>query len=298
MDLPEIKFNQGVHLQLALGPSAMVQRANWTNFHLSQMGVRVHSGNRLQKAKQLIEQFTSPKFTLQPEDEALQRRIIDAHKSIYEQYVITRCFARDNNEIEKGIMVKIEVMLGGADKEEEDRNSIARDTQFELYVASTLMMGGIMVQFDEPDLRFHYGEELMGVAVKRLKSPKQLEKRVKAGVAQLEKSTKRGFIAVNLDMFLKKVRLVGEDSDRFAQFDKSNIPFLKLEPLLEQNPMVIGILAFGSTSSWVFGEGKPQMDSSNFHRFVSYSDDPEEKEFGQMFLNNLISNIRMRLNTI
>jgi len=276
----------------------MVQRANWTIFHLSQMGVRVHSGNRLQKAKQLLEQFISPKFTLRPENEALQRRIIDAHKSIYEQYVITRCFAGCNNEIEKGIKVKLEVMLGGADKEEEDRNSTARDTQFELYVASTLMMGGVLVKFDEPDLHFNYGKEFIGVAIKRLKSLKQLEKRVKAGVMQIEKSGRRGFIAVNLDTFLKKVRLVGEDADRFVQFDKSNLPLLKMEPLLGENPMVAGILAFESTASWIFGEGKPKMDFSNFHRFVSYFDDPKEKEFGQVFLNNLISNISMRLSTL
>lgn len=295
MIVPEEEPTKTINALSSIKPSEAIPLVAWTLSQLTNLGVCVPQGNRLQRAKQFIEEINVPGFTLRPEDEALQRRIIDANLSIYEQYVITQCFVACNRKIEERIKFKLQVMLGGADKEGEDRNSKARDTQFELYVASNFMMGGVPIKFGEPDLHIYYGDELVGVAIKRLKSPQKLIRRVKEAVKQIVKSGRRGFIAANLDIFLKNVRPAKEDADRFTQFDENNTPLLNLEPLLGQNPLVLGIFVFETSAGWIFTGCKPRMVLSHFRRFVSYFNDPREREFNQAFVNDLKSNISKRL---
>ena len=47
-------------------------------------------------------------------------------------------------------------MLSGADVPDTERNPLARNTQFELYVGAYLTMGGVRVGIGEPDWIIDY----------------------------------------------------------------------------------------------------------------------------------------------
>ena len=59
-------------------------------------------------------------------------------------------------------------MMGGGEVFEGEHR--ARDAQFELYVPALLALAGAEVRRGEPDARFRYGYELVGVAAKRIRS--------------------------------------------------------------------------------------------------------------------------------
>ncbi len=73
---------------------------------------------------------------------------------------------------------KLRAMLGGPDITKDETNSIARNTQFELYVGAVLAFGGVSLELEEPDLTVQYLGRVTGIAAKRVRSPPELERRV------------------------------------------------------------------------------------------------------------------------
>ncbi len=109
-----------------------------------------------------------------------------------------------------------------------------RDTQSELHVAATCQAAGILISLDEPDVIVEVNGTQYGLAVKRLKSLRQLRRRFCAAVDQIERSGRPGFVV--LDMVLaanpenENLGFVVTDegfchiqSSRFDPFIKNNL---------------------------------------------------------------------------
>ena len=79
-------------------------------------------------------------------------------------------------------------------------NSVARDIQVELLIAASCRQGGFEVEPKEPDIlvRDYAGD--FGIAVKRPKSTKTLEKHIRKGSDQIEKSGIDGILALDLNL--------------------------------------------------------------------------------------------------
>jgi hypothetical protein len=95
--------------------------------------------------------------------------------------------------------------LNGADLEEEDANPVARNTQFELYVAAALTAGDLPNVIGEPDIVLRFRNELLGVAAKRVQSMSKLATRGREAVKQIcrhrdAKAISRGIVALNVDL--------------------------------------------------------------------------------------------------
>ncbi len=108
-----------------------------------------------------------------------------------------------------------------------------RDTQSELYVAAVCQAAGILISLEEPDVVVEVDGIRYGLAVKRLKSLRQLEKRSRSAIRQIERSKLPGFVV--LDMALaanpenEKLGFVVTDegfyhlqSSRFDSFMRAN----------------------------------------------------------------------------
>src|SRR5262249_39839378 len=93
-------------------------------------------------------------------------------------------------------------LLDGAILPSSDSNTLARDKQFELYMAALFTHSDFKVELKETDLRFEHDGIYYGIAAKRISSAKQIEKRVKEARLQLSKAGLRGLIALSVDRLL------------------------------------------------------------------------------------------------
>ena len=84
---------------------------------------------------------------------------------------------------------------------DEGRDGGPRNIQFELLVASHFRLAGCSVYDGEPDIVLLYGQEKVGLAVKRVRSlkPAQLLRHAKKAADQVHRSNMRGWIVLNVD---------------------------------------------------------------------------------------------------
>ena len=94
-------------------------------------------------------------------------------------------------------------LLSGAPVPSADRNQNPRNLQFQYFLAAQLAHSGFTISLEEPDAVFVHENSNLGIAAKRPVSPRQLVRRVREGVTQLERTHNTGFIAVSLDRLLK-----------------------------------------------------------------------------------------------
>lgn len=80
-----------------------------------------------------------------------------------------------------------------------NQNRAARTTQYELYLAAVLSTTGYPVRFAEPDLILAHSGMQLAIAAKRIETQRQFRRRLKEGVAQIERSGHRGIVAVSFD---------------------------------------------------------------------------------------------------
>ena len=80
---------------------------------------------------------------------------------------------------------------------ESDRTH-ARNIQFELYVAACCRRAGYVIEPKEPDILVHAQSGNFGIAAKRPKSAKSLERHIRKGSRQIQESTAEGILALDL----------------------------------------------------------------------------------------------------
>lgn len=108
-----------------------------------------------------------------------------------EFYGIARSLNPRAIPLPKEIKRKLNVSYGGAEDpaNDTDRTAVARNTQFEFWVASWLTAGEKPIRMAEPDLQFAYRFQWRGLAAKRVRSSRQILKRVERAADQVKKDT-------------------------------------------------------------------------------------------------------------
>lgn len=99
-------------------------------------------------------------------------------------------------------------ILGGTVLPSKDNNSIARDKQFELFLAAILERTGFEVSLEEPDIVFTSNSQTYSLAAKRVKSEQKIAKRYREAIQQVKRCDYPGFIGMSLDY------LIREDADK------------------------------------------------------------------------------------
>jgi hypothetical protein len=75
---------------IPVGPSACIAAADWMIKRLAEFGVPQPEGNRLVRAKRLLQDSNAGKIAIVPEDEAVLNRVTEAQWTILEQYIVAR----------------------------------------------------------------------------------------------------------------------------------------------------------------------------------------------------------------
>lgn len=280
---------------IGFGPTGLINAADWTRKTLAEFQVPQPRGNRLLKAQALIRDVNAGAIRVDKDDDAALERLTDAQWTILEQYMIARAIGKRGRVLSPVELFKLESMLSGADTENEDRNPLARNTQFELYVAANLVMGGVSTRLAEPDLRFDYNGLEVGLAAKRVRSSKQLVKRAKDAVRQIRNSGIPGFVALNVDVLLKAV---GGNPTSTEQLDDRLVAIKQINGILSQHEGVVGSLVFARDARWEFGDEKPSFSCSTTHHYKFYCGTDAEKIRAEEFWRNAEQRIDERLQTL
>src|SRR5262249_19728527 len=94
----------------------------------------------------------------------------------------------------------LQKLLAGHALPQSERHTISRDTQFELYIAAVFRRAGYEVQLEEPDVLVKVRGSWVGIAAKRPKTPKKIERRLREGRKQIERLGKPGIVAIDVSV--------------------------------------------------------------------------------------------------
>ena len=222
----------------------------------------------------------------------------EAHRTAWETFLITVAATHFRRKSLSPFSVeKLDASMQGGFAHE-SQNTPGEDTQFELYVAASLILGGLEVTRGEPDLRMRYGYEWIGIAAKRVRSDasSQLQKHIKKALEQIRRSGLRGFVALNLDRRFRDIDPeLPEDQvfqafrDRFDLADEARDAF-------EHDPYALGYLAFGYHTLWRPPDperSRPRLVFFTPRRWRTWARDPGE----HLLFRDLYSGWADRLDT-
>jgi hypothetical protein len=161
---------------------------------IRELGLKPHPRSRLMQMLRLLNctyiPFHHPDFAIALE----AQRDLQFLGFVFDQIKATR----DNAKLKQLTRLALgDSVLPQHDK----RESAGRDAQFELYLAALCCKSGMMpVDFAEPDVTCAVGGKSFGIAVKRIKSKKQVLARIKKAALQIEKAGYPGVIALDLSL--------------------------------------------------------------------------------------------------
>ena len=280
--------------RIPAGPSGQIAVAEWTHRRLADFGIRLPAGNRLQRARRLIEDVNARRVVLSP-DSADLASVTEAQWTILEQYIVTRSLGLPGRRLSDEVAHKLETVLSGADTPEADRNQLARSTQFELYVAAFFTMADITLTFAEPDLIFDYLGNPCGLAAKRVNSFRQAPRRADDAADQLRASSLRGVVAVNVDVLLKTV--AGDSGPEATLAERLQV-LDEVENRMSARDEVIAVMSFGRDCIWDFNGDLPVADLSTSFRFVPFIREAADESRGKEFFDRVIRRVNDRLGTL
>ena len=163
----------------------------------------------------------------------------EAYWTILEQYLISRLLLEPDEPTDDQLRTMLRFIQKGTPGPAGEKNTRPRDTQFELFVAAMLALGGAKVRLDEPDLRLIHGSDSVGIAAKRVTGRRNLLHRVRHACAQIKRTGAPGFVAVNVDQLVLPSEDVYLLDTRLSEREVAGI-----RRTINQAPLVQGVLLF------------------------------------------------------
>ena len=225
---------------------------------LDRLGVRVPASGRHQRALDCLRRANILAADGHPLPTHLRTDLQHAHRTAWETSVIMVAASRAidqlrgrHRDLQPFTQDALQTMMRGPFAYAH-RSDPGWNSQFELLVASQLVLGGLAVKSGEPDLLFKYGHEWTGVACKRVSSLEnpQLLKNVKDAANQIERTGRRGWIALNLESALRDLSVRGR---RQALLRRFSTAFGSLDPIAARvsgRPGILGVIGYAHLSEW------------------------------------------------
>lgn len=265
------------------------------------IGASVNESSRLPAALRLVREINAnPELMAAPSVEYL-RLLGEAERTIWELFIVA--YVADQRAKRARTPFTSEMIttaLGGSAIAADDKNRKARNTQFELYVAALLSLGGTEVVLAEPDLQMLYWGEYIGVAIKRMGSTRKekLEERLLSASDQIGRWTSQGVIAINIDSFFAGKTLPGAEEERNREFGLAmkhvrDVVKDRFGPLKR----VRGILTFGHLETWDLGATPPRHDNAYplSRELFDEEEDPTIRLRGEEFWDGVMARMDRQL---
>lgn len=179
-------------------------------------------------------------------------RILAAHRLAWETFLIVAAALEDRRNDASPYTQKRLARFVRGPLEGEGRDGRPRDVQFELTVATHFRLASCTVCDGEPDILLLFGQEMVGIAAKRVRSlnPTQLRRHAKKAAEQIGNSKMRGWVAINLDTRVEEIVYDAADGGAVtAEFSRA---FDAVSEMLTAigSRNVLGHMMFGYLASW------------------------------------------------
>ncbi len=281
---------------ISVNPSGAIAGADRAINRYRELRIRQpRGGGRLQEARDFLAQFSRTRAPLDSTDEELLHRIVESTQTCFEHYLIARSTGSRSGKLPPELVRKLEESLTGAEVADEEVNSPGRDTQFELFVRSVLVMGDVPVWIAEPDLRFLHNGREVGLAVKRVKRLGKLRRRFNEAVDQIVRSGHSGFVAVNADLLIRNLGSEGSASEVGARFQERLDTLKRIDEEFVSHSHVMGRLIFGTDAIWHLENDRPTLAFRGFRQYHVYTKSHEEAEAADRFFCALTARIDQRM---
>lgn len=280
--------------QFGIGSTAWLTLADWTLQRYAKLGVTLEPGNRLEHAREIIRASHGRELVPSPNDYAIAAKIAEAIRTVWDFHLIARTLPKRRTPDVAG---KLTLMFRGSDMppNDEQTSDMPRDIQFEFGVAAMFAMGGVETLSAPPDLQFNYNERVWALEAKRVRSRKQLAKRVGKAVEQLQEQELPGIIAVNVDGYLDELPLGGDPEEVGRRFEGRIAALQAMLPHLLDQPWLQGVLSLGTVFSWSFAGARPLFVSATFTHFRGFVADEAEGAESVAFFDTMRRRIDERL---
>ena len=247
--------------QFQLGSGGLAARLRDSIKALECMGVEVPSPCRCRNAVAFLEGLNNDPVLIRLGDPVFERALEAHDRTARELFLITYMAWEDrrHNPRTPFTNTKLTACLFGADVND-GRDAEPRNTQFELFVAATMRLGGAGVYRGEADLICDVASQRVAVAAKRIRSERDdtLDDRLDEAAEQIARSGRPGFVALNVDGRFRGIdpRATQEDVRRMLGTAFDSIPYRRLSTRQE----VLGVLIFGfaAVATPASGGGLPQ----------------------------------------
>lgn len=194
------------HEGAVIGSGRMLKNAATAISGFSEMGLEPPASCRLYRAKQLVQKIHDRRAVITLDGRVFLGQIAESERTIIESLVITQALKSHQNYLaNQTTQKKLKILLSGADGASEDRNPLARNTQFELMLYSIFLLGGAHVVWREPDVWVDTGSLTTALAAKRVSSVKKLTKRLNDAQSQIKKHGLPGIAAISIDPIISKI---------------------------------------------------------------------------------------------
>ena len=180
----------------------LLDRLNKTERHLETSGVRVSGSSCFGYYKRALQRLQGIAAGNQTPAISSDKQLI--HDAILECELFVASIEEIARlpEVSGWRQIAAKALGGRVSSRLEKKDTPARDAQFELFLASRARQAGLMVKFEEPDIVLEMPDgKPLSIAVKRVKSASQLERRFREGAKQIKKSHLQGIVAVQLAFF-------------------------------------------------------------------------------------------------
>ena len=260
-----------------IGSGTLAARGREVVSLLRKRGVASPPENRLERAIRLTEQTNDGNVLIRADDPQTAARVLEAFRTLVEAFTVVWTLVERVRGVNPFPSERLAYLLQGADLPTEDANPKARNTQFELLVGATLVMGDADILPEEPDYRLLYHGEYVGVAVKRLTStkPNTLWGHLRDASHQIVAHGGKGFVAIGLDSWVSD--LDAEDVEEVGR--KFNEQLQEAHAQLQkasERQALLGALIFANWSRWAFDGAKPTIDWRAPTQLIAFTDTAQE----------------------
>jgi hypothetical protein len=149
-------------------------------------------------------------------DLSLAVRVLNGLVEFHQLRTILKAAQASSNE--KEWKIRLRQLVSGAELVAKDTHlGSSRDFQFESFVGAVCELSGYAVRFDEPDIVVTNAGHAFGIAAKRPRNERKIERNCRKAAGQIRKSRLPGLIAIDLSFALHPDQCINTNDLRGGQ---------------------------------------------------------------------------------
>ncbi len=196
---------------------------------IESLGVRCEANSRFRRGKTIF-----AKGFIEPDDPDHAAAIESIRDVRVMHFALCELMGKVPDDILRGKVRR--VIKDECSPRNESDKSPGRDIQAELHVAAVCANAGMQPAIEEPDVMCHVQNECFGIAVKRLKSRSQFEKKFRKGAGQIRQAGIKGIIAMDMSVAFNRQnrQLMTNGDNRQIQLARQQLMRKYVDPLHEK----------------------------------------------------------------